>query len=239
MKKILHILLFLPFWVQSQSVILGGTVTSYPPINWVGHTTVFFGDSWVLGVAASPMATNRFTTLFCAAKNTTENNNGVSGQSLQTNACGGSTFAKTLIPAYNSSIHACLFLEDGLNDVGLNQGTMLPSVFQTTLDDAVNYAINTKGWPPLLVILITPGWLVNYAGFNGIGGCTITPADATRQAAYVTAVKTVASAYGCRVVDLYQYTHDNLTTPDFAPDGLHPNNTGHSLIASFLISQIN
>lgn len=235
MRILIFILLSLTAKSQNSTVFPG--ISKPFTIDWSGKTTLFFGDSFTYGVAASP-SSNRWTTLFSTAKGTTESNSGVSGQSMQTNACSGSTFNASVVPTFNSATHCAIFVALGLNDVGLNQGTMDTTGYGTAMRAALNTIINTKGWPRYRVIVIGIYWCWAYTGWAGIGGCTITTAPLQRQLDYNTSCQANAAAYGVNYFDTYNYMKANFLVTDYNADQLHLNNSGHSKLANYLISTI-
>jgi lysophospholipase L1-like esterase len=235
MIKLLIILLF-PFTACAQVLGFGGIIQTAPPpvdtIPFFGRTTVFCGNSITLGVAASPMLTNRWTTLFSTAKGTTEVNNGVSGMTMQSGGC-GSVFSNGYIPTYNSGTHAALIICLGINDVGNNIPALTAVGFKTAYQSALTNATVTKGWPPARIVLITPYWAFTYNAY--VGSCSVSvAADLSRQTAYNTVVSEVATEYGTKFIDIYTPMKAALDATYYNADQLHPNNTGHAWIASYL-----
>lgn len=221
--------------LNAQVLFSGGITTVAPPpvdtIDFYGKTTVFCGNSITLGVAASPMADNRWTTLFSTAKGTTQVNNGVSGMTMQSGGC-GSVFANAYIPTYVAGTHAALFIALGINDVGNNIPALTAAGFKTAYQAALTNATTTKGWPPNRIVLMTPYKANAYTAY--VGSCSVvTPADVTRQGQYNTAVQEVAIEYGTRLVDMYTAML-GLDASYFNADLLHPNNLGHAWIANYL-----
>lgn len=231
--------LFISVFAKAQ-IFFGTIVSDFPPINWSGHTTVFIGNSIVLGNIGPSDNAHRWTTLFSGVKGTTESNFGISGQMMCANTCPKTTFNKTTIPVYNSSTHAALIFCIGINDIGNNQGgTITSTLFKSTYVTAIDYAINTRGWPPSKIVLITPTWANSYSTYvGGCSGTNILP-DVTRQTDFNTKVQEVAAQFGTRFVDLYTPMKAALNSTYFAVDGLHPNDLGDAWIASYLEGVIN
>lgn len=238
MKNILtSLLLFTAVIVSAQVTTVFPAIVSYPQpdsIHWSGHTTVFIGDSWTLGIAATIPA-NRWTTLFAAAKNTTENNNGVSGQTMQTN-CSGSTFNSSTIPTYNSATHAALFIALGLNDVGLNNGVLDTTAFGTKYRSDLADAI-AKGWPPLKIFCITPGWCFSYNDWVGsCSGAVTVAAPLQRQLDFNTSVIANAAAYGARSLDVYTPMKAALNSSYYNSGGAHLIDNGMLFYKNLIVS---
>ena len=200
------------------------------------YSYVFIGNSISYGVGASDTA-HRWTTLFSSSKGKVEVNMGISGQVLENGTvCSRTVFDETTIPAYISQ--TALVIALGVNDVGLNNGTMTSSVYQTTLDSIVGYAISAKGWNSTKIILLTPFYITTTGYSSFVGSCSVTTAaDTTRHQAYSTAVISVATSRGTQSVDIYTYMKNTSGIDTMiSSDGVHPNNTGHALIADYLIS---
>ena len=115
---------------------------------------------------------------------------------------------------------------------------MTSSVYQTTLDSIVGYAISAKGWNSTKIILLTPFYITTTGYSSFVGSCSVTTAaDTTRHQAYSTAVISVATSRGTQSVDIYTYMKNTSGIDTMiSSDGVHPNNTGHALIADYLIS---
>lgn len=232
--KLLTVLFFIPFFGSCQKLVLG-EISESSGIVFAGKTTVFIGNSITRGVDASPLADNRWTTLFCDAKSSTQDNNGVDGMTM-INACGFAIFDTASIPSYVEATHAALFISLGENDIGFNSGsgTSTDSAFKAAYTTAVQAAINTYGWPPELIILLT---VYNPFSWNTyVGGCGVSvAANDTRVGLFNTAITEVANENGCMLIDIYTEM-EGLGSEYFASDGLHPNNAGHTFIANYLIN---
>ena len=201
-------------------------------IDFANKTSVFVGNSVTAGSITSDPSL-RWTSLFCSSKSGTEDNLGVSGMTMQANTCPLPYFDPANIPVYNSGDHAALFIDLGTNDCGINIPAMTPAGFKTAYTTAVQFAINTRGWPANLIILINlyqPFSFDIYA--TGVCGTTVA-ADGIRAAAYNLAVQEVANENGCYHVDMYT-AMTGLSAAYFNADELHPNDAGHAFIANYL-----
>lgn len=213
---------------------LVGSLLSLSSIDFAGKTIEFYGDSIVAGSAASP-SSNRWTSLFCANKGATESNSGISGEVLQNGTvCGRTVFDQTTIATYNSLTHGALFISLGTNDIGLNNGTMTSAGYNSTLSSVVDYAHTTKGWPLSKIVLCSPPYMTT-TGYNlYVGSCSVAvAADAVRHRDYVAQVLSVAQTKHTCYVDFYTAMVNYATPSDLiSGDGVHPNNIGHSFMAT-------
>ena len=209
-------------------------------IIFSGKTVIFIGNSITVGASASDNA-HRWTTIFCANKGSTEVNMGISGQVLQNGTvCGRTVFDKTTIPSYSAGTHAALFISLGVNDIGLNNGTMTPEGFRATLLEAVDYAHFTKAWPYAAIVLVTP-FYYTAQGYNAyVGACGVTTAaNVARHESYKDEVSAVASLRQTVLLDAYTAMKNSSSPASLIStvDGIHPVDSGHAFIASFAAAQ--
>lgn len=207
-------------------------------IVFAGKTAVFIGDSFVFGVAATDDA-HRWTSLFCAGKGATEDNRGVNGLFMQQNSsCGGaaSPIDETTIPAYSAGTHSALFIAIGINDVGLNKAAFTPAGFKSDYQNVLEYAISTRGWPAELIILVNVYHPVSWSVYTSISGCSISvAADDTRGEDYNEKIAELSAENETLLVDIWTAML-GLNSSYYAIDGLHCVNTGHAVIANYLLS---
>lgn len=206
-----------------------------PSITWAGKTTVFLGDSWTNGIAASSNA-NRYTSLFSAGKGTTESNNGVNSVTMSPDSCAGYThYSLTYIPTYNSGTHCALFINLGLNDIGKNNNYQTVERFDSSYNAYLNNAINVKGWPPSRIYIFTPGYVLSYTAW--VGTCGITAANSTRHQAFNAVVQSLATSYGCNYVDIYAPMSTALNSSYYSVN-IHLNDAGMDWLADWLLAHI-
>ncbi len=96
-----------------------------------------------------------------------------------------------------------------------------------------------KRYSHSLIVIMTPTHrLYEDCLFNGIG-----IRNAATLSDYVDAEKQVARYYGLPVLDLYAMSGLNPVIPEimsaYMPDGVHPNDAGHELIAKRLLAFLN
>jgi len=204
-------------------------------MDLAGKNAYYFGNSITQGVAASPEATNRWTTLFSTLRGATENNYGVSGMTLCTNPC-GTGFVSSVIPTYDADTDGALFIDFGTNDIGYaGDGVFITTdLFRTTIRAVLSTAIDVKTWDRLRVVVVTPYYALSYNAF--IGGCFGNIDNAASQAradSFNNIALEEARAKGVRVIDAMSLMR-NLDNSYYNADSLHPNNLGHSFIANFV-----
>ena len=113
-----------------------------------------------------------------------------------------------------------VFICGGTNDYGNNvAGATFTSDYETVVDTLK--ANNTE------VVAVTPVYRTSKTGVNTQG---LTLQD------YCTLIKNVASAKGIKCIDLYPLTNDGVFI-NYVPDGLHPNEIGHKIMADLIIEQ--
>lgn len=250
MKILLSIFLLISFSAKSQ-MYFGRVVSSTPvdtgggggsdtligpAITWTGKTTVFLGDSWTNGIAASVTA-NRYTNLFATGKGTTQVNNGVNGVTMMPDSCAGYTFySMSYIPTYSSGTHCALFINLGLNDIGKNNNYQTADRFDSAYNAYLNNAINVKGWPDSLVYVFTPGYCTEYTAW--VGACGISAASADRAMTFNAKIEALAATYGCNFVDIYTPMSTALNTSYYDAGKAHLNDTGMDWLADWLLAHI-
>lgn len=112
------------------------------------------------------------------------------------------------------------FICAGTNDYGNNVSSAnFTSAYQTVVDTMK--ANNTE------VVAVTPVYRTSKTGKNSQG---LTLND------YCTIIKNVAAAKNIKCIDLYPLTNDGKFIT-YCPDGLHPNEIGHRIMADLIIQQ--
>lgn len=214
----------------------GGGSLIGPAITWTGKTTVFLGDSWTNGVAASVSA-NRYTSLFATGKGTTESNSGLNGVTISPDSCDGySYYSLAYIPTYSSGTHCALFINLGLNDIGANNSYQTADRFDSAYNAYLNNAINVKSWPDSLVYIFTPGYVIDYTAWGT--SCGITTANSARAIAFNAKIEALATTYGCNYVDIYTPMAAALNSSYFDAGKAHLNDTGMDWLADWLLAHI-
>lgn len=197
----------------------------------------FMGDSYTAGYGLVNI-TDRFSTLVSNLLGYIENNNGVGGTTLEKqtpiNPIASPNFVDrtSSIPTYGST-SGYLVIAGGLNDVIYNGTNYTTTNFNSDYTIIINAAI-TKGWPVNSIVLVSP-WYVPPASYLSIMGNP--PADQTRHLAFVAAVASLASSFGTKYFDAYNFTLNNGADVLMLPDLTHPTVDGHRII-SYGLSRI-
>lgn len=190
-----------------------------------GKTVAFIGDSITSGrfrkYASSGLtwtATKPFGGLIAEVANDMDYGN---------YGIGGALVATTL-DSWKSLVTNCskvtgynvVFICGGTNDYGNNvPSSTFTTAYQTVVDTLK--ANNTE------VVAVTPVYRTSKTGANTQG---LTLQD------YCTIIKNVATAKNIKCIDLYPLTNDGVFI-NYVPDGLHPNEIGHKIMADLIISQ--
>lgn len=112
------------------------------------------------------------------------------------------------------------FICAGTNDYGNNASSAnFTSAYQTVVDTMK--ANNTE------VVAVTPVYRTSKTGKNTQG---------LKLKDYCDIIKSVAAAKGIKCIDLYTLTNDGVFIT-YCPDGLHPNEVGHKIMADLIIQQ--
>ena len=185
-----------------------------------GKNVAFFGDSIVQG---------RFckfgtTVNMCMAAPYSNIISGIIDQKQPANfGIGGATvynadWKSLYLNCANISGYDYVFVCAGTNDYGNN-------VSSANFTTAFRYVISTLVANNTNVVVVTPVPRTNRTGANTAG---LTLRD------YATIETSIAEEYNCAVVDLLNLL-DNNTFKQTLTDGLHPDETGHNLIAETLL----
>jgi len=207
---------------------------SAPSDGTTGATVYFFGNSITAGNGASDNA-HRWTTLLSGAKSFTESNHGLSGYTItKQTACvirpHWDYTTDDPIPTKTASLKY-LFISFGVNDAFVNPGNT-PSAYELTLDSAIQTAID-RGWNAKRIILNTL-FFTNIDGTGVANYCNPTATDETRKQLFLTAAKNAAITKGCNTINIYDYMKNNGGVSLLNADNIHPNDTGHALIAAYI-----
>lgn len=140
---------------------------------------------------------------------------------------GGALVATTLTP-WMSLATTCtrvngydvVFICGGTNDYGNN-------VPRTTFISAYQTVINTLKSNNTEVVACTPVYRTSKTGKNNQG---LTLLD------YCNIIKELAASSNIKCIDLYTLTNDGKFIT-YCPDGLHPNEVGHKIMADLIVQQ--
>ena len=179
---------------------------------------IAFDNSIGAGTGASA-ATFRYLYLLAAKFRAALSDYSVGGTTMQVDG-----LAKIpLIPTYKPNLHRLLvigYLENDIINAGNNatwDTAHCGPIYRQFVDTAI-----ARGWPASKILLRGPVWVspTNYAN-----------ATLVRQAQYQAMVQSIATARSTKFVDCFNPFVFRGTSDLMFDQVLHPNNTGHSLIA--------
>lgn len=203
-----------------------------------------FGDSITAGLGASG-ASARWANIVAADLGIGLVNAGISSTVLQNTtqntvttiggaaANNGRDTVASRVTAYTNAASRVVILY-GLNDLRLNDPAFTAANFQTDLGEIVDLIV-ADGVSADNIVIGSPPYIPNasyseYSPYNG--------GNAIKHAAYVAAATAVASAKGTRYADVYQAMADNGGDSLISGDGIHPNDSGHLVIANAFLAVI-
>jgi lysophospholipase L1-like esterase len=202
---------------------------------------VAFGDSVTAGQAASD-SSHRWANTIAASKGYLLTNSGIPRTTLQNTPQdavpelgsaivnnGRDTYSERIIN-YNPDI---VFILYGLNDIRFTGTTFTTENFEHDLGEVIDGLI-TSGILARNIIIGSPPYIKNYTSGSAVwnGG------SVTKHLQYVNKCSDVAIAKGTKYVNIYQWMIDNGGDALLGNDGIHPNDSGHSVIADAFLSVI-
>lgn len=216
----------------TNSTYLGSPVAYVAPSGSI----TFIGTSITLGTGASSLSL-RYSSLVSTALGLTEINQGASGQVVeQRNPPGGSNnfiSNEASVTAYSAGVTQWLVVETGPNDWAGGYANYTPTNYTTDLTTFINYCTGTKGWPAGKILILSNSYVNSAAyGTTGAGGGTLL--SATYQQ-FITNTQTVATNLGTLYFNVFDWFSNRGGSANLV-DNLHPNNIGHSLQASGLLT---
>ena len=201
-----------------------------------GKTINILGDSITEGVGASCEA-NRYTDVFAREFGAKVNNYGVSGSRIANQRMG---------TGERRDRHFCMRMEEmdetadavvvfgGTNDYGHGEATFGE---KDSFDVYTFYgALNTlfthfkENAPNTKVIFMTPLHRLNENNPSFPEGKVLKD--------YVDAIKEIAANYDVHIIDLYEEAPIDPADPEVVPDGLHPSDKGHRIMADFITKKL-
>lgn len=214
-------------------------LNTLPPDGTTGTGSYFFGDSITAGVGASIQA-KRWSSVLSTSESWAENNHGVNGSTVTPNACLGSLQLFT-IPTKTTALNY-LFISFGTNDCFLNPGpfatgSVTVDQYSSSLETAISYSLNL-GWPANRIIVSS----LFYTTFNGLGigncSCSIMT-DEVRRRQFLSAAQSASLQYGTNFINQYDNMSSSGGPSLLISDMIHPNDTGHAVIANYTYTLIN
>lgn len=222
-----------------------GTGSLYVGVNSStipAQTIYFFGDSYTVGIGATSNY-YRFSTVLSRLLGQTENNNGVSGSTMEKRSpvdYGGALAVNmqdrlSSIPTYVAGTTKWLVTLYGINDWRYDGGSYSSTNFQTDYTSYLTYATATKGWPANRIVVTSLPYLdpANYSTVAAAG----TPNQTTMDA-FNAATLAVSASFGTKYADIYNVMKNHGGAILITTDKLHPNNIGHNTIALAIANAI-
>ena len=195
---------------------------------------VAFGDSVTAGLAASD-STHRWTNIVAVSKGYLLTNSGLPGTVLQNTPQdivpelgsaiinnGRDTYSERMIK-YNPDI---VFILYGLNDILFAGPSFTTENFGHDLGEVIDGLLET-GISAKNIIIGSPPYVKNYTS----GSASWNGGSVTKHLQYVAKCSAVAASKGTKYVNVYQWMIDHGGNALLGNDGIHPNDSGHSVIA--------
>lgn len=195
-------------------------------------SAVFFGDSITVGQGASSTS-KQWSSLVARSTSLKEINKGISGTVLQNSFPvllnnGTDRYQKDVVPYKPAKV----FILYGLNDLRYNGANFSVSGYQIDLNIVVSGLISA-GFAPTHITVGSPPYMMPSCYDED------SPFDAgsiTKHQRYRDASKAVTVANGCKWADVYQAMLNGGGDSLISPDGVHPNDIGHQLIANIMLA---
>lgn len=199
------------------------------------------GDSIMNEQGATTSAQAWFNIFAAALGVTSPLNTAISGTVLQNSAdAGGSARASNGRDRFRtallgSNLKQLVVIAYGFNDA---RYTGAPATFNVTAyendyNEIVSGLIGS-GFPANRIVIVAPYYITDTGLATGSTGFT----GQTRSGfeAFVTAARQIAMDYGCWYHDAYAYMRDNGGSALIGADNIHPNDTGHAVIAEGVLT---
>lgn len=244
-----------PTWGQHRSVIWVSGVGTFdaadePASNEAGVTppppltvssVIGFGSSTLVGTGASSPSASAMRLVAAALGASTVRNAAISGTVLQNSPDssgsprannGRDRFASALLGANKSDR---VFILYGANDLRYTAApaTMNVSNFSNDLKEVMNGLLE-GGYTRNQIVLASPNWYPDEA--YAVGSEGFTGSNRTIHEQYVAACADISEEYGVAYADVYGQMRDGGGASLSSGDGIHPNDAGHSVIASAFLS---
>ncbi len=207
---------------------------------WTTPGAMFLGDSITQGYAATNLGPTKWTSLVCAAKGwSDEQNYGVTGICLQKIGGNNNTVPDKVTGApswnwpglkpYNERFNK-LFIAYGINDVyQYNTSSNPVADFNTALRATLNQVL-AVGWTADKIVLLSTYF---------IDTTTVAAGSDARQTAFDGYLQGAATDYGIQYVDVKTAMANNGGTSLLNPsDYIHPLDPGHQVVANAVLAVI-
>lgn len=201
---------------------------------------VAFGDSITAGTGASDAA-HRWANIVAASLGATLTNSGISATILQNTvqnsvdtigAAADNNGRDTYTARITGYSPKYVYILYGLNDLRLNDVAITQALFEADLTEIVT-ALITAGITASDIVLGSPPYTdpaQDGANSPFDGGTT------SKHQLYTASVQNIAAIKGTKYADIYGAMVAGGGNDLLAVDGIHPNDTGHALIASTFLA---
>lgn len=213
-------------------VVSNGTPVTLPQVS----SLVGFGDSITVGALIDDTNDKWLHRVSAVINSGTRVNAGINGTVLQNSPDstgsprannGRNRFVSTLTGANKREMAVIAY---GFNDARYVGATATFNVTEYENDyNEVIAGLRIAGYPADRLVIVSPYWIANSGLSTGSAGFS----GQTRAGfeAFVAAARRVAEANGCWYHDAYAWMRDNGGVSLISGDAIHPNVTGHAVIA--------
>jgi hypothetical protein len=186
----------------------------------IGKNIAVFGDSIVqgrfckFGTSVNMCMPTPYSNIIAEKCNSEPHNYGIGGATVYNTDWKSLAANVGLISGYD-----IVFVHAGTNDYGGN-------VTNANFTSAYTTVIQTLQSNNTEVVVVTPTPRTDRTGNNS---------RSMKLSDYANIEKNIANTYGCKVIDLLQLL-DNASFKSTLSDGLHPSESGHAMIAEFIMN---
>lgn len=230
---------------DSLSVVFNKKIATINYTSYFKNKNIYFyGNSITYGGIVSDIK-YRWTTRFSSYVGATEINRGIPGSTLEKafpeNPLGGGSknFVSRMdsVPIMGDN-DALLAISYGQNDVIYTGVNYTPQNYEKQLDSCINIIINNKNWSAQRILII-PSYYMDSVGYATAASVTgLAAPTKARHLAFIEAGKRVATKYGTLFLDAYTVLKENGGDAILNSDGIHPNDTGHAIIANAVLKTV-
>lgn len=204
---------------------------------YVGSNWIIFGDSITFGTAATDPSLN-WVSLVMKGLGATFTNNGIPSTTLQ---LATPYEANTFFERYTSigvmQTNDYLSIAYGVNDISRN-GTYSAQNYYNQLDQIISSLINSKGWKASHILIICP-WFLDSVGYSFMASGGALNANDANHKMYIKAAKDISDKWNTMYYNGYDVVASNGGDILLEPDGIHPKDSGHKVMAHGLLKYLN
>lgn len=190
-----------------------------------------FGDSITVGVGSTGNNTG-YTTRLATLSGKSVINEGISGTTVQESGISRYNTVFHTSPNYN---RACVIYY-GTNDIMRCGFDPFSGNYLACLDEIVASLIATGDYWNKRIVLCTTGFIEESFLLDPARSASYQCGTLARQTKINQDIKKIAYRYNTLFVDLFAIMSSQASPSSLLADGLHPNDTGHQLIANSIYS---